>query len=277
LKLIDFGIATLLPVDGLLYEVVGSRTYMAPEIDRRCGYGKSVDMYSVGVIMYILLCGYPPFDFENGIYELAFGSPEWDDISIVVKDIIRNLLQDDAVKRLTATDLKNHAWVTGKEAPQHAITNDIHKTIKDFMTLSKMGSKAAGDRNRRVSIYGLFNIARDRNIPPALPHTPSKLKITASPLTPIVEVPKESMEAEMIRNLKTQLWDHLKGFNKIKENLIQLSNNTKNESFKEQIREYGEEIDFLMNEYKTLLDSVGPKLRQAHQLAVTSYGQKVNK
>ena len=80
MKLIDFGIATELPPDGILYEVVGSRTYMAPEIDQRIGYGtifllylslsqvqgKPVDLYAIGVIMYILLCGYPPFDYDQG-------------------------------------------------------------------------------------------------------------------------------------------------------------------------------------------------------------------
>lgn len=49
-------------------EVVGSRTYMAPEIHMRCGYGKPVDTYAIGVIMYILLCGYPPFDYDQGTF-----------------------------------------------------------------------------------------------------------------------------------------------------------------------------------------------------------------
>lgn len=79
-------------IDGALYEVVGSRTYMAPEIDRRSGYGFSVDCYAIGVIMYILLCGYPPFDYDQGIYELAFNSPEWDDISSDAKNLITLLL-----------------------------------------------------------------------------------------------------------------------------------------------------------------------------------------
>ena len=49
-------------------------------------------MYAVGVIMYILLCGYPPFDFDQGIYQLAFNSPEWDDISSEAKNLITLLL-----------------------------------------------------------------------------------------------------------------------------------------------------------------------------------------
>jgi len=266
LKLIDFGIATLLPEDGQLYEVVGSRTYMAPEIDRRCGYGKPVDMYSVGVIMYILLCGYPPFDFEQGIYELAFGSPEWDDISTVAKDIIRNLLQDDALKRHTATDLRQHPWVTGREAPQRVITNDIHNTIKNYMALTKMRTKVGGERhNRRMSIYGLFNIAREQD------QDQNLRKKSVVKMVPILEspvVPKENVEAEMIRSLKNHLWNHLKGFNKIKDNIIQLTCTTKNETLREQLTVLVEEVDFLTNEYKILLDTCVPKLRQAHQLAI---------
>jgi len=277
--LIDFGIATLLPDDGQLYEVVGSRTYMAPEIDRRCGYSKPVDMYSVGVIMYILLCGYPPFDFEQGIYELAFGSPEWDDISTVAKDIIRNLLQDDAPKRYTATDLRQHAWVTGREASQRVITNDIHDTIKNYMALTKMRTKVGGERhNRRMSIYGLFNIARDQDQGQNL-NLRKKPAFKMLNMPPILEiapvVPKENVEAEMIKSLKNHLWNHLKGFNKIKDNIIQLTCTTKNDTLREQLTVLVEEVDFLTNEYKILLDTCVPKLRQAHQLAMTEFGQKL--
>jgi len=260
---------------------------MAPEIDRRCGYGKPVDMYSVGVIMYILLCGYPPFDFEQGIYELAFGSPEWDDISIVAKDIIRNLLQDDVPKRYTATDLRHHPWVTGREAPQRVITNDIHNTIKNYMALTKMRTKVGGERhNRRMSIYGLFNIAREQDINGIgnfgnVRQKKKSLKVFNNMVPPIPEgapgKEKENAEAEMIMTLKNHLWEHLKGFNKIKDNILQLVNTTKNDTLRDQLNNLVEEMDFLTNEYKILLDSSVPKLRQAHQLAVTEFGQKMNK
>eukprot|EP01123_Difflugia_compressa_P009059 TRINITY_DN2890_c2_g1_i1.p1 TRINITY_DN2890_c2_g1~~TRINITY_DN2890_c2_g1_i1.p1 ORF type:complete len:211 (-),score=37.63 TRINITY_DN2890_c2_g1_i1:31-603(-) len=188
---------------------------MAPEIDRRCGYSKPADMYSVGVIIYILLCGYPPFDFDQGIYELGFGSPEWDEISSKAKDLIRNLLQDDPPKRYTAADLANHPWVSGRDAPQRTLTNNIHATIKNYMALTKMNNKVAGERghNRRMSIYGLFNIARAQAPPlcssplppssslPPIPGTPNARTTILPTSNENQDVMKENPEAELIKVL----------------------------------------------------------------------------
>jgi len=110
LKICDFGLAALSETDNDLNTIVGSRTYMAPEVfDKEKGHGKPVDIYAVGIIMYILyalillfsfscycspliassrLCGYPPFEPENGITELEFPSPEWDEISNEAKGLI---------------------------------------------------------------------------------------------------------------------------------------------------------------------------------------------
>lgn len=87
LKLCDFGLADTIEPDELLTAIVGSTTYMgtleapcqpqltrysAPEVAKGEGYDMSVDLYSIGVIMYILLCGYPPFEPEAGIIDLEF-------------------------------------------------------------------------------------------------------------------------------------------------------------------------------------------------------------
>jgi serine/threonine protein kinase len=108
LKLIDFGVAEVLEPGKSLKGIVGSRTYMAPEVAANVPYGKpvgtlsnpqlrkvdvsdrfcrarAIDMYSAGIIMYILLCGFPPFDPEQGIVELEYPSPEWDDVSQTAK------------------------------------------------------------------------------------------------------------------------------------------------------------------------------------------------
>jgi len=171
LKLIDFGIATIQEPGKVLMEVVGSRTYMAPEIHMRCGYGKPVDTYAIGVIMYILLCGYPPFDYDQGIYTLAFNSPEWDDISTVAKELIVNLLQEDQNKRLTAGQLVKHPWVASSETlsskPIHHTVRGTIKSYRDFNKLvetmkgSRRGNPAAPVDNRRASIFGMFNIVKE--------------------------------------------------------------------------------------------------------------------
>ncbi|KAK2863268.1 hypothetical protein Q5P01_002801 [Channa striata] len=124
LKLGDFGLATV--VEGPLYTVCGTPTYVAPEIIAETGYGLKVDIWAAGVITYILLCGFPPFRSENNIQEelfdqilrgkLEFPSPDWDTISLPAKMLISQMLQVNVDARFTAEEVLSHPWVTD-EAP----------------------------------------------------------------------------------------------------------------------------------------------------------------
>lgn len=122
IKLADFGLA--MEVTKPIFQVCGTPTYVAPEIlveGGGNGYGLEVDNWAVGVIAYILLCGFPPFRSPNrdqnqlfdiivrGEYE--FISPYWDDISQGAMDLIRQLLVINPKKRLTADGVLNHAWI----------------------------------------------------------------------------------------------------------------------------------------------------------------------
>ncbi|TNM93745.1 hypothetical protein fugu_001921 [Takifugu bimaculatus] len=120
LKLGDFGLATV--VEGPLYTVCGTPTYVAPEIIAETGYGLKVDIWAAGVITYILLCGFPPFRSENNVQEelfdqilrgkLEFPSPDWDAISLPAKMLISQMLQVNVDSRFTAEEVLSHPWVT---------------------------------------------------------------------------------------------------------------------------------------------------------------------
>lgn len=127
LKLGDFGLATV--VDGPLYTVCGTPTYVAPEIVLQQGYNVQVDVWAAGVITYILLCGFPPFQSEKNLQEelfdailsghFDFPSPHWDHISKSARNLIEHMLQHNVNSRLTAAQVLEHPWVSGDEASDH--------------------------------------------------------------------------------------------------------------------------------------------------------------
>lgn len=119
LKLADFGLAK--HVVRPIFTVCGTPTYVAPEILSEKGYGLEVDMWAAGVILYILLCGFPPFRsperdqdelfniIQQGQFE--FLAPYWDNISDAAKDLVRHLLVVDPKKRYTAHQVLQHPWI----------------------------------------------------------------------------------------------------------------------------------------------------------------------
>lgn len=118
IKLADFGFAV--KVRGCVLQTeCGSPAYIAPEILEGRRYGKAVDMWSTGVIVYLLLGGYPPFYDENrhnlaskikkGSYD--FPAASWSSVSDDAKDLIRGLLNIDEEQRLTADQVLAHRWL----------------------------------------------------------------------------------------------------------------------------------------------------------------------
>eukprot|EP00607_Mallomonas_marina_P007177 CAMPEP_0182416346 /NCGR_PEP_ID=MMETSP1167-20130531/614_1 /TAXON_ID=2988 /ORGANISM="Mallomonas Sp, Strain CCMP3275" /LENGTH=286 /DNA_ID=CAMNT_0024589019 /DNA_START=485 /DNA_END=1345 /DNA_ORIENTATION=+ len=134
LKLADFGLAHMMKSNEMMHSSCGTPAYVAPEILRSGrgghGYGKEVDMWSLGVILYILLCGFPPFYDEDHIRLFAqiqkgmfdFPSPYWDNVSELAKDLIRQLLIIDPHGRLTAQQAEAHKWMmTDSEGSSNAL------------------------------------------------------------------------------------------------------------------------------------------------------------
>lgn len=118
LKVGDFGLAQY--VTEPLFTVCGTPTYVAPEILIEVGYGLKIDVWAAGVILYILLCGFPPFVSANNDQEelfddilsgqYSFPSPYWDDVSDLAKDLISHMLQSSPELRFSAEDVLDHPW-----------------------------------------------------------------------------------------------------------------------------------------------------------------------
>eukprot|EP01125_Pyxidicula_operculata_P005206 TRINITY_DN1884_c1_g1_i2.p1 TRINITY_DN1884_c1_g1~~TRINITY_DN1884_c1_g1_i2.p1 ORF type:complete len:564 (-),score=189.25 TRINITY_DN1884_c1_g1_i2:104-1795(-) len=156
IKLCDFGLAEIAEDDHELTGVVGSRMYMAPEVEADKGHGKPVDYYAAGVIMYILLCGYPPFEPENGITVLEFPEPEWDNITPFAKELITQLLNPDPNKRPTPTQVLAHEWFKNVETinEPHSLNNTI-SNLRAFKNIGPGGTMKEY-RGGKQSVIGLF-------------------------------------------------------------------------------------------------------------------------
>ncbi|TAQ89724.1 hypothetical protein B7494_g1957 [Chlorociboria aeruginascens] len=134
LVLADFGIAKMLDSkDEVLTTMAGSFGYAAPEVMLKKGHGKPVDMWSLGVITYTLLCGYSPFRSENlqdlidecNNSRVIFHERYWKDVSDDAKDFIGNLLQPNADDRSTSKQALSHSWLSGENATDHNLLPEI--------------------------------------------------------------------------------------------------------------------------------------------------------
>lgn len=160
-KIVDFGLAKSL-TKGVrkMGTVCGTPQYVAPEIifeaETKCGYKESVDMWSAGVILFILLTGYPPFhdDNESLMFEqirtgsFAFEDPVWETISLSARNLVGKLLTVDPGARLTAEECLQHEWfsICPSEVPLSTTTANLkrnyqrqfRRAVNVVLTVNKM-------------------------------------------------------------------------------------------------------------------------------------------
>jgi len=176
LLLCDFGISKMIesPED-MLTTVCGSPGYTAPEILKHEPYSKPVDMWSIGVITYTLLCGYSPFHYADDLNQLynaichgrfTFDNIYWAYISRYAKDFIKSLLQVQPEKRLTAEEALQHTWlvklcpsqieriknINGLTLPNYS---SLKRPIKSYSTSATQGSSydSVTQTNSRLKPY----------------------------------------------------------------------------------------------------------------------------
>lgn len=150
LKATDFGLSSFFQEGQVFTDIVGSAYYVAPEVLRR-SYSKEADIWSCGVMLYILLCGYPPFhgDNEKKIFEavvskpLDFQSDPWPKISEDAKDCVRRMLVRDPKRRSTAIQILQHPWMKENGvASDKALEMEVLTRIRKFSAGNRLKKEA---------------------------------------------------------------------------------------------------------------------------------------
>ncbi|KAL9231786.1 hypothetical protein vseg_006961 [Gypsophila vaccaria] len=150
LKAIDFGLSVFFKPGQKFTDVVGSPYYVAPEVLLK-HYGPEADVWTAGVILYILLSGVPPFwaETQQGIFDavlkahIDFESDPWPLISDSAKDLIRKMLCPQPSERLTAHQVLCHPWICENGvAPDRAIDPAVLSRLKHFSAMNKLKKMA---------------------------------------------------------------------------------------------------------------------------------------
>jgi len=173
IKITDFGLSKIFADDAagevVMRTACGTPGYVAPEVLTHDAYSEQVDMWSLGVIVYILLCGFPPFYGDNDAQmfkkikaaNYKFLQPYWDEISEEAKDFVRNLLIVDPTKRMTAEKALQHTWLThGK--PSSAKKNLMNREDKKHAPGSY--EEELDEGSEFVSKFNDFNLNRKTSV-----------------------------------------------------------------------------------------------------------------
>eukprot|EP01125_Pyxidicula_operculata_P011281 TRINITY_DN368_c0_g1_i1.p1 TRINITY_DN368_c0_g1~~TRINITY_DN368_c0_g1_i1.p1 ORF type:complete len:541 (-),score=168.36 TRINITY_DN368_c0_g1_i1:159-1781(-) len=144
IKVSDFGLSKDFDEGGPMRTMCGTEDYVSPEVLKNSPYTNAVDIWSIGVITYVLLCGYLPFDAKTdaeifrriSTAKYQFDSPHWDFISKQAKDFIREILVLDPNSRPTADDLLTRPWIVMNNKDDEIIHHHSNSGGTQHTTLS---------------------------------------------------------------------------------------------------------------------------------------------
>nr|KJB48531.1 hypothetical protein B456_008G074300 [Gossypium raimondii]KJB48532.1 hypothetical protein B456_008G074300 [Gossypium raimondii]KJB48533.1 hypothetical protein B456_008G074300 [Gossypium raimondii] len=163
LKAIDFGLSDFVKPDERLNDIVGSAYYVAPEVLHR-SYSTEADVWSIGVIAYILLCGSRPFwaRTESGIFRAvlkadpSFDEAPWPSLSSEARDFVKRLLNKDPRKRLTAAQALSHPWIKKYNDVKVPLDILIFKLVKAYLRSSSFRKAALRALSKTLTVDELF-------------------------------------------------------------------------------------------------------------------------
>lgn len=161
IKLTDFGLSFVrggVGSDSMMQSVCGTPIYMAPEVIDDLGYSQQCDIWSIGVIMFTLLTGRPPFvaETEEKLYELIkkgevdFSDPCWETCHESAKNLLLGMLKVDPAYRRTAKEILNHPWITGDSDASE--TSNVLELMKMYREELRQGSENQEDQEANNNI-----------------------------------------------------------------------------------------------------------------------------
>ncbi|KAH7659606.1 Non-specific serine/threonine protein kinase protein [Dioscorea alata] len=170
MKLIDFGLSDFIRPDERLNDIVGSAYYVAPEVLHR-SYSMEADIWSIGVITYILLCGSRPFwaRTESGIFRTVlradpnFDDSPWPTVSPKAKDFVKRLLNKDYRKRMTAAQALTHPWLRDDQR-QIPLDFLIYKLVKSYLRATPLRRAALKALSKALTEDELLYLRSQYNI-----------------------------------------------------------------------------------------------------------------
>ena len=147
IKLIDFGMSRVDPIDQPMTTSIGTAYYVSPEVLNK-SYGRKCDLWSVGVVVYMIICGYYPFYGEStnqiikhvSTGKFDYPSAEWGGVSASAKDFVSSLLTVDPTVRPSALAAMEHPWIVKHTAAKKSLSRSLSKGLKK--SISKLGGRS---------------------------------------------------------------------------------------------------------------------------------------